>query len=1120
MINMNIRYIYGIRTSEVLNVAFTNIQEDLNIHDENPVIIISSEKEELEKKIRKFGIIDKELRLKILSLEDICKITIKQTEYRNKKILNDYKKQILLSNIICNNDKLIEFYNVSESMNTIQLFNNTIKFLKDRNINIEQLESALINIEDSTTKNKIVDILNVYNSYEAAKGNTYLDNEDITHIAIEKLNEVAYLKKAKVFIIGFEQLNAIEERLLEEIIKRSISTTVILNTDRIDRLPNLDSAHFYKIDLLTKQINDICIRNNISQGENIEVASKEQHFDSLHMKNYLYKYPFKRYEEKTEYLYLNEYDSVYSEIENVALNILQLYRSGISFEKIKIVVPQLDKYIAAIKGTFSKFNIPYCTQYNEKLNTRPIIKMTQALSDLYKNKFLSKDIIKYLKCNKQWSVEQISLLYNYLYTQGIDRVHCLDEYLETIERNNETEQLFILKEVIEAIEELFRKLEENITGIDKCSILFEYIKNIWLGKDFNLEKDEIQMDYYEIEAWNFISTTLSVISDVFESEDISTIHFFDILSFALSNSVTETPSLEIGKVRVVDLKTNIDEDDFVFILNMNEGVVNLKQQPNILLKSLDKNILSRINVNIENVWDDAALIEQYNIYKLLTSTNERLYLSVPLTDFMEKTLQESPIVTRIKQLFNNISELKKYDLKDETLYANLTSKQRSWINSLKLAENIHTEESEFIIENLKRLKDIENYKGCVNTLMNSLNFNNSAECTDKYSLKKLYFDDTFSVSKMERFNNCPFSYFIEYGLRIKPLEKNIPDNRHAGIFIHEIVERFGKRLLKNNMKWDGVTTNYIENEVEVIANIILRGKQRHILKSTSQSVKHIERLKSIAVKSLVAISQHIGNSFFEPIGHEITFGDNSTYPPITIKLNSGKRVKLRGQIDRADKYVLNEKTYIRIIDYKTGDNTLNYNDIYNGLQLQLLTYLDAIISNESKYSDNILPAGVFYMKLNKPVIKATSYDSELVIEEAALKEMRMNGLFTNEDHIPQYMDRDIYDGNSKNSLNIVARFKTDGTLMKATPGISLNDFNILLKFTKETVKKTITNMLEGDISIQPIVKAQHTPCNYCKYKLICLFDETLEGNNYKHIKPLKPAEALEKIRESVIMNHE
>ena len=66
----------------------------------------------------------------------------------------------------------------------------------------------------------------------------------------------------------------------------------------------------------------------------------------------------------------------------------------------------------------------------------------------------NRDIIKYLKCNKQWSVEQISLLYNYLYTQGIDRVHCLDEHLETIERNNETEQLFILKEVIEAIEEL------------------------------------------------------------------------------------------------------------------------------------------------------------------------------------------------------------------------------------------------------------------------------------------------------------------------------------------------------------------------------------------------------------------------------------------------------------------------------------------------------------------------------------------------------------------------------------------------------------------------------------------------------------------------------------------
>lgn len=1113
---MSLKYIYGTNKRKLLDRAFEDIQEEVNKRDNTTVFIISNQKEELEKQIRKFGIIDKELKLKFLSIEDLCRIVFKQTEHKNKKVLNDYNKQILLSTLVCNNEDLLEFYEVSDSMDTVKIFSNTIKYLKEETLKVEDLRIILNNIEDSITKNKLLDIINIYDKYESTKGHLYLDKEDIISISTENINKISTLSGSKVFFIGIEQLSKLEEKLFGHILNKSKGTTIVLNTDTVDREASLNSAHFYKIDLLVKQITDICKKNNISIKDSVEVKSYNKFSDIDHLREYLYKYPFKKYSDKTNYLYINEYDSAYSEIENVVLNILLLNKKGVDFQDIKVIIPQLDKYSTLIKATFGKYKIPHCISSNEKINSNPIIKMILALSEIYKNDFLSKDVVKYLKYNTHFNAEEISLLSELLYIQADSKISNSNDVLTFFDNTDNIDLLTMFREEIKTLNSLFISLEQTNNGFDKASLLFDFIKDVYLGKDFNLEADEINISKNDIEAWNCISTILSSISVMFEDEDISTLRFLEIVSFSLNNLVSESKELEIGKVKVVDLKNGFSESDYVFILNMNEGSISLKDEEEILFNTIDKTILSRFNINLSNVQETIVLKEQYNIFKLLTSANERLYLSTPLSDFTEESISESSIITRLKQIFSIISALDMIDLRDRKLLNQLSSEQKIWLNSVKLAEKIHSLNTEIAKENLKKISTVSNYNNFIDTLERSLTFTNSAECIEKDKLKELYFDDSFSVSKMERFNNCPFSYFLEYGLRIKPLERNIPDYRHLGIFIHEIVEKFGKRLTKNNITWDSVTVDYISQEVDEITNYILNKNSLHTLESTNQSKKHVERLKSIAIQSLIAISKHIGNSFFEPIGHEITFGDNSTYPPIIIKLDSGKRVKLRGQIDRADKYVINNKTYIRIIDYKTGDNTLNYSDIYNGLQLQLITYLDAIISNEAKNVNEILPAGVFYMKLDKPIIKANPYDSESSIEEAILKEMRMKGVFLNEDNIPHYMDKDVYDGNSKSSLNISARFKTDGTLMKSTPGICSKDFDIVVTFTKETIKKTITDMLDGNISIEPIIKGQFKPCNYCKYKLVCLFDETLDENNYKIIRTLKPADALQKIREAVI----
>ena len=77
--------------------------------------------------------------------------------------------------------------------------------------------------------------------------------------------------------------------------------------------------------------------------------------------------------------------------------------------------------------------------------------------------------------------------------------------------------------------------------------------------------------------------------------------------------------------------------------------------------------------------------------------------------------------------------------------------------------------------------------------MQGIDYTNLPENINKETIEKLYGNTlNASVSKLEKFAQCPFSYYLQYGLRLKEKEELKVQNFDTGSFMHEAIDEFFK----------------------------------------------------------------------------------------------------------------------------------------------------------------------------------------------------------------------------------------------------------------------------------------------------------------------------------------
>ena len=1142
------KLIYGRAGSGKSEYVLNEVAKSINDGNKKIYIItpeqfsFTTEKRLLEK-IEKNHRCGATLNVEVISFERMAYRVINELFNNDKIKLENSSKAMIIFDAINKNKKDLKF--LGSNLENVDTVITQITEFKKHNISVKMLENQVENTNDEYLKAKLRDMLIMYKAMQSKLTDDFIDENDLLTILAENIENSHLFDNSIIYIDEFAGFTKQEFSVIEKLEKIAKELYITICTDelRVTKKPENDIFYDNKQTVQTlKQIADIDDENQIKLSNSYRFKNEEL----KHLEQNLFSIPYKTYNKETENIELYNAENQYEEIEHISEKIFTLVRdNGYRYNDIAVICNNIDTYSSMIKAIFMEHQIPVFIDEKKDVTQNVLIKYAISVLEIFSKNWTYESVFNYLKTGII-KIDDIFELENYCLKWGIKGTKFYKEKWNFEKNNSENDKIednFVKDNVkdnnkdnnkdineknlktgitdinftkdqemiIIPLLELKEELKGNMTAEKMSQIIYSFYKTqiFGIGQESNIrtnnKNNEIRNNHINnnynknsftyndenVEAWNLIVDALAEISNVFKNQKMNFDEYSKILKTALqSKEIGQIPSNQDSVIVGAVNRTKTHKVKAVFIIGVNDGVFPSKISSEGFFNDKDRENLKKENFELAKGTIEKMYEENFNIYKALTTAEEKLFISYSSSDTDSKALRKSLLISKIKRIFPKIKEETK-DLKQ-----NILTKDSTF---LKLLENINNKEWAEVYEWYKN-----NEKEKLQSAVEGLNYTNLPQRIEKENIEKLYGNNMkTSVSKLETYMSCPFSYYLKYGLKINEKEKLEIKTIDTGSFMHEVIDEFFKRLNQDfendgniENKDDKNIDNIEEKDIEKLVEKIVNEKLENASKF-NQTAKYrvlVQRLKRVITISLKYIIQTLKNSKFKVLGTEVKFDNDkdSKYPPIEMKLDNGKTVSIIGKIDRIDIAKMPDGKFIRIIDYKSSTKDIDLNKFIAGLQLQLITYVDATCKNE-----NAIPAGALYFSLLEPKIAQRNISKE-EIEDILRKNYRMNGLVLANVNVIKAMDTKLEDGKS----DIVPVSLKNGEINgRSSSTVTQEEFENLQKYAVKLIKQISKQILIGNIDLKPYynVKGKTTPCSYCAYKSICQFDQKLKNNYYRVI---------------------
>lgn len=354
-------------------------------------------------------------------------------------------------------------------------------------------------------------------------------------------------------------------------------------------------------------------------------------------------------------------------------------------------------------------------------------------------------------------------------------------------------------------------------------------------------------------------------------------------------------------------------------------------------------------------------------------------------------------------------------------------------------------------------------------------FDGNVDCLE--NPKEFYNKEGVSPSELETFNACPYKHFLNYGLRIRPVKRKMETKAKFGTLMHDLLDmcaplfkddfKIQLALLEKQYKLD--SSSDLDTRLFNLANALI---QTYDIELVDGEERYLYRYFPMQfLNTLKILLYHVSSGEFKLAYHEEKFD------------YTHQGINFLGRIDRADVY----KDYIKIMDYKSSNKSLDLAMALEGFNVQMAMYLEMLSKNKNLQKGALLYFNTRTRKLDaegKMNIDGTDAND-------FQKAYQMEGWILEDDkHEVMYgVDHNFPDSQIAHMRYVKSKDAYTGKLLTE------DKMNRLIEGIFSHLHKLVDRcFVEGDISIAPAgseklnVQMKVSPCQYCDYQDVCLRD--------------------------------
>ncbi|MDO4315897.1 MAG: ATP-dependent nuclease subunit B, partial [Oscillospiraceae bacterium] len=455
------------------------------------------------------------------------------------------------------------------------------------------------------TRDKLRDLSLLYGAYEARLRRPGLDARDRMTKLCDSLEDSRYACGKDIFIDGFTYFNAQERRALGILLRQAASVTVTLLGEPDSR------EEIFEASLRTLgQLRRLAEEN----GCPVELRTLEREDGTAlgHVERYFFgeNAPF---EGDGSAVRLREADTVFSEVEQTAADILRLAAAGkCRYRDITVAARNMGDYEGVIETVFERYGIPAYLSRRSDILEKPVLSLLTGVLSAIGDGYEYDDMFRWLKTGLAGlTAEECDRLENYvirwevhgrMWLRDVDWTENPDGYGAPWDdgRRSRLEEVNALRRrVRQPLLRLAEGLKTGETAWEKVNSLYSFMEDLRLQdaleRQMHAQADAGRLQDAEETAqlWDILCGVLDQFVEILGDEPIGLDEFTRLFRQVLTQYSVGTIPVSLDQVSVSEITRNDRHTaKYLFLLGANDHVLPDPGQSGGILNDDDRDELA------------------------------------------------------------------------------------------------------------------------------------------------------------------------------------------------------------------------------------------------------------------------------------------------------------------------------------------------------------------------------------------------------------------------------------------------------------------------------------------------------------------------------------------------